>query len=106
MPVDLDNTTTWARVAILSVAAVVLPLIRPRTHVPVDPLNPISPEHVHPEQTAPWLFYVFYEFMYVHCKAGLTAGHRSYGKRGNRLRCHMRIYTLWLIMTLPMFSAR
>jgi hypothetical protein len=63
MPVDLDNATTWSRVGILSIAAVLLPLIRPRTYIPVDPLNPVPAEQVHPEQTSPWLFYIFYEFM-------------------------------------------
>ena len=63
MPVDLDNATTWSRLAVLSVAAVLLPLIRPRTYIPVDPLNPVPADQVHPEQTTPWLFYIFYEFM-------------------------------------------
>jgi hypothetical protein len=47
--------------AILSIAAVLLPLVRPRTYTPIDPLNPSA--QIHPEQTAPWLFYLFYEFM-------------------------------------------
>ncbi|WVQ79115.1 hypothetical protein IAT38_001210 [Cryptococcus sp. DSM 104549] len=62
-PADIANAITWSRLAILTLAAVVLPLIRPRTYVPADPANPTPPEEVHPEQTAPWLFYVFYEYM-------------------------------------------
>jgi hypothetical protein len=63
VPVDLQNAVTWSRLAILSVAAILLPLIRPRTYVPVDPLNPTPKDQINPEQTTPWLFYVFYEFM-------------------------------------------
>lgn len=62
-PVDLQNPNTWARLALLFVVAIVIPLIRPRTYVPVDPLHPTPKENIHPEQTAPLLFYVFYDFM-------------------------------------------
>ena len=60
---DLDNAITWSRIALLGVAGVLIPLLRPRTYVPVDPLNPTPEDQLHPEQTAPLLFYVFYEFM-------------------------------------------
>ncbi|WWC68639.1 uncharacterized protein I206_102570 [Kwoniella pini CBS 10737] len=63
VPSDLNNAVTWSRLAILSVAAVLIPLLRPRTYVPADPKNPTPENEIHPEQTAPWLFYVFYEFM-------------------------------------------
>ncbi|WWC60298.1 uncharacterized protein I303_102867 [Kwoniella dejecticola CBS 10117] len=63
VPSDLNNAVTWSRVAILSVAAVFIPLLRPRTYVPADPLNPTPENEIHPEQTAPWLFYIFYEYM-------------------------------------------
>ncbi|ORY22510.1 hypothetical protein BCR39DRAFT_551500 [Naematelia encephala] len=62
-PSDIHNAITWSRVAILAAAAVVIPLIRPRTYVPVDPKNPTPVDQINPEQTAPWLFHVFYEFM-------------------------------------------
>lgn len=62
-PMDIQNPNTWARLALLSAAAVLIPLIRPRTYTPADPLNPTPKEDIHPEQTAPLLFYVFYEFM-------------------------------------------
>jgi hypothetical protein len=60
---DLNNAVTWSRIAILGVAGVLVPLLRPRIYVPVDPLNPTPEDEIHPEQTAPLLFYVFYEFM-------------------------------------------
>jgi hypothetical protein len=62
-PSDVNNAITWSRVAILGVAAVVIPLIRPRTYVPVDPKNPTPEKDVLPEQTAPWLFLIFHEYM-------------------------------------------
>ncbi|WVQ93407.1 hypothetical protein IAU59_000477 [Kwoniella sp. CBS 9459] len=62
-PADINNAITWSRVAILSVSAVIIPLLRPRTYVPVDPYNPTPEADIHPEQTASWLSFVFYEFM-------------------------------------------
>ncbi|BEJ16010.1 hypothetical protein CspHIS471_0506150 [Cutaneotrichosporon sp. HIS471] len=62
-PSDVNNWVTWTRIGILGFAGVMIPLIRPRTYVPVDPLKPTPPELIHPEQTAPPLFFVFYEFM-------------------------------------------
>ncbi|OCF31712.1 ATP-binding cassette transporter [Kwoniella heveanensis BCC8398] len=62
-PADINNAITWSRVAILSVSAVIIPLLRPRTYVPADPLHPTSEGEIHPEQTASWLSFVFYEFM-------------------------------------------
>lgn len=63
VPTDLDNIVTWSRVALLSVVAVVIPLIRPRTYVPADPEKPTPADQIHPEQTASWLSLLFYEFM-------------------------------------------
>lgn len=63
MPTDLDNKITWIRVGLLSLVAVAIPLIRPRTYVPADPENPTPPDQIHPEQTASWLSFLFYEFM-------------------------------------------
>nr|XP_019050369.1 ATP-binding cassette transporter [Kwoniella bestiolae CBS 10118]OCF29299.1 ATP-binding cassette transporter [Kwoniella bestiolae CBS 10118] len=63
VPSDINNAVTWSRVAILSVAAVLIPLLRPRTYTPADPANPTPEDEIHPEQTAPWLFYIFYEYM-------------------------------------------
>ncbi|WVQ64901.1 uncharacterized protein L199_003070 [Kwoniella botswanensis] len=63
IPSDINNAITWSRVAILSVAAVLIPLLRPRTYTPAEPANPTPEDEIHPEQTTPWLFYVFYEYM-------------------------------------------
>ena len=62
-PVDLQNAITWSRVGLLFLAGVLVPLLRPRTYVPVDPENPTPPGQINPEQVAPWLFYIFYEHM-------------------------------------------
>ncbi|EIW66578.1 hypothetical protein TREMEDRAFT_65446 [Tremella mesenterica DSM 1558] len=62
-PSDLQNPITWARISLLTVVAVVIPLIRPRTYVPADPENPSLPDDVAPEQTAPWLSFLFHEYM-------------------------------------------
>lgn len=62
-PADINTPVTWARVAILTVSAVLIPLVRPRTYVPVDPENPSPPGEIHPEQTSPLLFYMFFEYM-------------------------------------------
>ena len=62
-PADPNSIVNISRLCFLTMAAVIVPLVRPRTYVPVDPAHPTPPEDVHPEQTAPWLFFVFYEFM-------------------------------------------
>lgn len=63
VPTDLDTWVTWTRVGLLGVAALAIPLIRPRTYVPADRFNPTPVDKIHPEQTAAPLFLVFYEFM-------------------------------------------
>lgn len=59
----MNNWVTWTRIGILGFAGVMIPLLRPRTYVPANPLKPTPPELVHPEQTTPPLFFIFYEFM-------------------------------------------
>ena len=63
MPRDIPNAITWSRIGLLSLVAVLIPLTRPRTYIPVDPANPTPKGQIAPEQTAPWLFFLFYEFM-------------------------------------------
>lgn len=63
IPTDLDNAVTWTRIGLLSVVAVLVPLVRPRTYVPADPANPTPVDQIHPEQTASWLSLMFFEFM-------------------------------------------
>ncbi|WVQ74599.1 hypothetical protein IAR50_004200 [Cryptococcus sp. DSM 104548] len=62
-PADIQNPITFSRLAILTLAAVVIPLIRPRTYTPVDAANPTPKGEVHPEQTAPWLSYLLFDYM-------------------------------------------
>lgn len=62
-PTDLDNIITWSRVALLSFAAVFVPLFRPRTYTPADPRYPAAPDQVHPEQTTPWISLATYAFL-------------------------------------------
>ncbi|ORX36515.1 hypothetical protein BD324DRAFT_651753 [Kockovaella imperatae] len=63
MPRDVSDVFTWTRVGLLGLVSVVIPIIRPRTYVPADPAFPTPKGQIAPEQTAPWLFLVFYEFM-------------------------------------------
>lgn len=62
-PSDVNNWVTWTRIGILGFAGVMIPLIRPRTYIPANPLKPTPPALIHPEQTSPPLFFMFYEFM-------------------------------------------
>ena len=62
-PTDINDSITWSRVALLGIAAVVIPLIRPRTYVPVDPSMVTPEKDVAPEQTASWLSLLFHEYM-------------------------------------------
>lgn len=62
-PADIPNAITWSRVAIITLAGVVIPLIRPRVYIPADPQNPAAEKDVHPEQVTPLISFVFYEFM-------------------------------------------
>jgi ABC-type multidrug transport system fused ATPase/permease subunit len=62
-PTDLDNIFTWSRVALLSFAAVFIPLFRPRTYTPADPRHPAEPDQIHPEQVTPWISLALYSFL-------------------------------------------
>ncbi|KAJ9125510.1 hypothetical protein QFC22_000471 [Naganishia vaughanmartiniae] len=52
---------TWSRVAILSFAAIVLPLFRPRHYRPVDPSEPQT--EAHPEQVASIISLLTFQFV-------------------------------------------
>lgn len=52
---------TWSRLSILSVTAVLLPLLRPRHYRPVNPSNP--QEEPHPEQVASVLSLLTFQFV-------------------------------------------
>lgn len=62
-PADVNTWVTWTRIGLLFLAGVVTPLVRPRTYVPVDPLEPTPASLVNPEQTASPFNFVFYNFM-------------------------------------------
>ncbi|KAI0782161.1 multidrug resistance-associated ABC transporter [Abortiporus biennis] len=54
IPADADEGWfIWAKVSLLTVAAVVVPLASPRRYIPVDPSEPMSEPNE--EQTASWL---------------------------------------------------
>ncbi|OCH87310.1 P-loop containing nucleoside triphosphate hydrolase protein [Obba rivulosa] len=61
IPVDADEgRLLWAKLVLLSVAAVAVPLLSPRQYVPIDRENPNEPI---PEQTASILSLTLYFFM-------------------------------------------
>ncbi|KAF8608398.1 hypothetical protein BDV93DRAFT_519443 [Ceratobasidium sp. AG-I] len=51
---------TWTRIIILGFASIVVPISIPRPYVPLDPANPGKPN---PEQTAPLISLVLYNFL-------------------------------------------
>ncbi len=70
-PVDLPATfikenavlvdLLWAKIAVLFVTAIVIPLFMPRTYIPVDPKNPSATPA--PEQTCSPLSFVLFGFL-------------------------------------------
>ncbi|KAJ7486164.1 hypothetical protein B0H11DRAFT_2157316 [Mycena galericulata] len=61
-PEDLEEgRVLWARIALLSITAVVIPVFTPRQYIPVDPLNPM--EAPNPEQTASIFSFAFFLFL-------------------------------------------
>ncbi|KAJ7130893.1 hypothetical protein C8R46DRAFT_659815 [Mycena filopes] len=61
-PVDLDDgRELWAKIALLFVTAVVIPVSTPRQYIPVDPANPMK--EINPEQTASLFSFGFYFFL-------------------------------------------
>ncbi|KAI0371499.1 multidrug resistance-associated ABC transporter [Pilatotrama ljubarskyi] len=61
-PADaVEGPLLWAKVVVLTVAAVVVPIFSPRPYVPVDPKDPM-PE-VNPEQTASIISMSIYAFL-------------------------------------------
>ncbi|KAH7905541.1 hypothetical protein BJ138DRAFT_1017581, partial [Hygrophoropsis aurantiaca] len=58
-PEDIgEGWLLWAKIAILALISVVLPLITPRQYVPFDPADPAKSPH--PEQTSSWISMVLY----------------------------------------------
>jgi hypothetical protein len=61
-PVDIaEGSLLWAKLAVLTVAAVIIPLLIPRQYIPIDPMNPML--ELNPEQTASILSLVLYTFL-------------------------------------------
>ncbi|KAF7368478.1 Multidrug resistance-associated ABC transporter protein [Mycena venus] len=62
VPADLgEGWRLWAKIVLLSITAVIIPLFTPRQYVPVDPLNPMIVPN--PEQTASIFSFTFYFFL-------------------------------------------
>ncbi|KAJ7657332.1 ABC transporter transmembrane region-domain-containing protein [Mycena polygramma] len=62
VPADLDEgPTLWAKIAVLLITAVMIPLFTPRQYIPVDPSNPAKA--VNPEQTASIFSFALYFFL-------------------------------------------
>ncbi|KAJ6504576.1 P-loop containing nucleoside triphosphate hydrolase protein [Mycena vitilis] len=61
-PVDIaEGRRLWAKIALLFITAVAIPVFTPRQYVPVDPLNPMTV--LNPEQTASIFSFAFYFFL-------------------------------------------
>ncbi|KAH7904637.1 hypothetical protein BJ138DRAFT_1130879 [Hygrophoropsis aurantiaca] len=53
-PEDIgEEWVLWAKITILAIISVVLPLVTPRQYIPFDPTDPAKSPH--PEQTASWI---------------------------------------------------
>ncbi|KAJ6483340.1 hypothetical protein C8R45DRAFT_1001139 [Mycena sanguinolenta] len=62
VPEDLgEGWRLWAKIALLVVTAVIIPLFTPGQYIPVDPLNPQPIPN--PEQTASLFSFAFYHFL-------------------------------------------
>ena len=61
-PLDrAEGAILWVKVALITYAAVIVPLLIPRQYVPVDPSNPQSEPN--PEQTASALSFLTFSFL-------------------------------------------
>ncbi|KAJ7697209.1 P-loop containing nucleoside triphosphate hydrolase protein [Mycena rosella] len=62
VPEDLhEGPRLWAKIVLLFISGVAIPLFTPRQYIPVDPLNPM--EVPNPEQTASIFSFTFYFFL-------------------------------------------
>ncbi|KDR83064.1 hypothetical protein GALMADRAFT_238869 [Galerina marginata CBS 339.88] len=62
VPADLaEGNILWAKIAVLTASAVVIPLFVPRVYEPVDPKNPMPTPN--PEQTASWISRFTYTYI-------------------------------------------
>ncbi|GLB36501.1 putative atp-binding cassette [Lyophyllum shimeji] len=56
-----EGRLLWAKIAVLSLASIAIPLLVPRQYIPVDPKNPMAVPN--PERTAPLLSLATYSFL-------------------------------------------
>ncbi|PPR08265.1 hypothetical protein CVT24_001158 [Panaeolus cyanescens] len=56
-----EGAILWYKIGILSFAAILVPLLVPRTYVPVDPKHPMG--ELAPQQTACWLSMITFTFL-------------------------------------------
>ncbi|KAJ7264445.1 P-loop containing nucleoside triphosphate hydrolase protein [Mycena haematopus] len=62
IPADIgEGRKLWAKIGLLFVTGVIIPLFTPQQYIPVDPLNPQSV--LNPEQTASIFSFAFYFFL-------------------------------------------
>ncbi|KAF8953101.1 multidrug resistance-associated ABC transporter [Flammula alnicola] len=70
-PVDIaEGGILWAKIIILTITAIVIPLFIPRRYVPIDPKNPMPVPN--PEQTASW----FARATYMYIDAIILLGYK------------------------------
>ncbi|KAF8956542.1 P-loop containing nucleoside triphosphate hydrolase protein, partial [Flammula alnicola] len=70
-PVDIaEGSILWAKIIILTITAVMIPLFIPRRYVPIDPKNPMPVPN--PEQTASW----FARATYMYIDAIILLGYK------------------------------
>jgi hypothetical protein len=75
---DPKNGILWAKITLLTLSGVFIPLIIPRCYIPVDPSNPSDPPS--PEQTASWLSIALYSFLDRTVREASKASHLSFDK--------------------------
>ncbi|KZV93631.1 hypothetical protein EXIGLDRAFT_835559 [Exidia glandulosa HHB12029] len=76
VPLDAADPLLWFKVAVLSVAAVVVPVCIPHTYIPIG--ASIQNEHVPPEETASWLSFVTFSLLDPLIWKGYSSLHLSY----------------------------
>ncbi|KAI0365043.1 P-loop containing nucleoside triphosphate hydrolase protein [Pilatotrama ljubarskyi] len=57
---EAEGSFLWAKLGLLTLGGVMIPLISPRKYIPLDPKDPLEP---HPEQTASLLSLLIYWYM-------------------------------------------
>lgn len=71
-----EGSLLWAKVSLLAVAGIIIPLVIPRQYVPVDPKDPQTA--INPEQTASLLSMMMYTFLDPIVMTGYRVPHLSH----------------------------